>query len=663
MKQVPALRILLPFVVGILLCGDGGSWWVVGTLVALAVTAYIVLMLRSRTALARLNIRPYFIIPICLIALALGYAAAQLNQPPTLDLEACNDKLLTARVDEISYTDRSMRLLVSTGGHRLQLSTRGCDYSLREGDVIAFRAALSRIANHGNPDETDFATILRRQGVLYTQHLPVNQLEKVGTAPTLLTRCALARRHLQHRIACSRLSPEAQHFVIALILGNDDLIHADTRARFATAGVAHVLALSGLHVGLIAMMVWWLLFPLDWIGAKKWRLWLTLALIVAFAVFTGLSPSVVRATVMIGFVFAQALFYRRNMALNALCVAALLILAVSPASLYAVGFQLSFITVAALLLPGLAFGNRWREVTESKTSKSPQQQFLRSSLSYIWGIVGTSLVAMLATIMLTAYYFHTISLLAFLSNLLILPVLPLFMTLAAVFTLLAAVGTDVPLLDRLLDLIYSYFSKATELVNALPLSHINDVYVGGWAVWLWFAILAMLTLWAFTRRYRYCLCALVGVVLLAGGWMVQQRSTAHRGMVIFNSFASTPLLYFDNGQAWLWEPDATASDVSAFRRYYSGFLSRHGIDSIRAITAGEDVTLPEGFIRPPYAHAMGKSYMAVGAGRWRRAQAVDHFHADRIIVTRRFHGSATKLRELYDFDELVLSGAYYANDI
>ena len=66
--------------------------------------------------------------------------------------------------------------------------------------------------------------------------------------------------------------------------------------------------------------------------------------------FTGLSPSVVRATVMIGFVFASLIFYRRSVSLNALAMAALVILLFSPSALYSVGFQLSFLTVATVLL-------------------------------------------------------------------------------------------------------------------------------------------------------------------------------------------------------------------------------------------------------------------------------------------------------------------------
>jgi competence protein ComEC len=151
--------------------------------------------------------------------------------------------------------------------------------------------------------------MLHSKGIRYEQHLPVGDIRKVGLSPTLITRLAEVRRALASKVFNSMLSPGAQHFVVALLLGDSHYIDKMTRAEFSTAGIAHVLALSGLHVGIIALLIYWLLFPLDYMGLKKLRLALTLAAIVLFAVFTGLSPSVVRATVMTGFVFASLIFY------------------------------------------------------------------------------------------------------------------------------------------------------------------------------------------------------------------------------------------------------------------------------------------------------------------------------------------------------------------
>ena len=108
--------------------------------------------------------------------------------------------------------------------------------------------------------------------------------------------------------------------------------------------------MSGLHVAVITLIIWFLLFPLDYLRGKKLRLVLTLVILVGYDLLTGMSPSVIRATVMIAFVFMSMIFYRKSTPLNAVATAALAILVFSPSALYSVGFQLSFITVVALIV-------------------------------------------------------------------------------------------------------------------------------------------------------------------------------------------------------------------------------------------------------------------------------------------------------------------------
>lgn len=655
LSKIPVLRIVVPLAVGILVHGWWHCWWAPLAIIIAAIAFYLWLQVKSRTPQGRLRWRAFYILPLAMAAMALGWLAAVVHCPPHLNESQLTGRNLTGRITGVEYTDFSMRLSVDILDDdvppcHVLVSTRGCDYTMRAGDIITWPAALDEVGTMGNPDEMDYARyLLHNQGVRYQQHLPVGQLKKNGHSPTVMSRLANYRRHLQQLVFDSQLSPGAQRFVVALLLGNSHLIDKATRQEFSAAGVAHVLALSGLHVGFISLIIWLLLFPLDYLRLKRVRLGITLAAIITFAVFTGLSPSVVRSTVMIGFVFASLIFSRRSVSLNALAMAALIILVFSPSSLYSVGFQLSFVTVCAVLL--FARVPAWLE--------SRYRWVNRLTLTIM-----TSIVAMLATVALTAHYFHTISLTAVITNLLVLPVLPLFMVLGALFLLVTAATMQWSALDWLLDTIYRYIHWTTSMVAAWPASHLGGVYVSATGVVAYFVLLTLVILWIGHRNYRYLLAASSVLALMLGHSLWIDTHTPSEGLVVFNSYTSTPIVYYNQGMAHVWTPDDEEPDSATFARFHAGFLARHGIGTLRFIT-GDTVVRPNGntLFKPPLALVMGQRLVAVGSGKWKSMTASSPLDLDAVIVTKRFHGSISRLQELYRFKRIIISGAMYKDDI
>ena len=650
LSKIPILRVIIPFMIGIATHRLWHCWWAPLALIVLAIAGHQLLSVLSRTPSGRMRWRPYYTAVLALAALSLGWLTANIHCPPRLTAEQRSDRVLTGRVVSLEYTDFSMRLTVDLLNRDLPqckvlVSTRGCDYTMRPGDVVSWQGDLIEVGNMGNPGEMDYATyLLDSEGIRYQQHLPVSKIKRTGQSPTFFTRMANVRRDLQSMVFNSRLSPQAQQFVVALLLGNSRLIDKATRQEFSAAGVAHILALSGLHVGFIALIIWWLLFPLDYLRLRRLRLFITLAAIILFAVFTGLSPSVVRATIMIGLVFASLVFYRRSQSLNALALAALGILVFTPSALFSVGFQLSFITVGAILL----------------FSRLPQ--FLESRYKWVnklTTVVITSLVAMLATIALSAHYFHTVSFMSVLTNLMILPVLPVFMVLGALFLLATAAGLHWQLLNAALDSIYSYICWATGTVNAIPGSHIGGVYVSTFGVIAYFAVMVLIITWLYRRNYRYLLASGCVLVMLLAHSLWVDAQAPKQGLIVFNSFDATPLLYYDKGKGYVWIPDDEEPDSAAFSRYYAGFLARHEIGELQFITSDDTLHIDGALIKPPFAHLMGHRLLAVGSGKWKHATTTNRLTLDDIIVTKRYHGTASKLRELYQFDRLIISGAHY----
>ena len=650
---MPVLRVVTPFAMGILLQRVFHSCLPPLAILGAAIVIHLLIARRAQSPSARLRWRTPMTATLAMAAMALGWITAIVHYPQQLTEEQLHGKAYCGRVVNLEYTDFSMRMTVELLSRdiphcKVLLSTRGCDYTMRAGDLVAWKAGLKEVGSLGNPDEMDYANyLIDSKGVRYQQHLPVHHVKRIGHSPTLFTRLANSRRDLQLKVFNSTLSPPSQHFIVAVLLGNSGVIDKATRQEFSAAGVAHVLALSGLHVGFISLIIWWMLFPLDYFRLKKLRLCITIAAISLFAVYTGLSPSVVRSTIMIGMVFISFIFYRRSVSFNALALAALIILVFNPSAIYGVGFQLSFITIGAILL-------------FARLPKSMRSRY--RVVNYLTSTAIASIVAMLATMALNAYYFHTVSIMSVLSNLAIVPILPFFMVLGALFLLVTAAGFEWAWLNGLLDAIYQYIHWITEVINGLPWSHLGGIYVTGFGVIAYFTVLLLVILWLYLKDHRFMIAAgaAIAVMLLHSLWV--ETRTPHRGLVIFNSYTSTPIIYYHDGTGYVWDPDDEEVDSITFSRYYSGFLAHHGINRLQFLSGDDTLQLDECMIKPPYAFLMGHRMMIAGPGQWKHMTSSSKMALDEVIITKRFHSSIDKLLELCDVKRVVVSGAYYDTD-
>lgn len=230
--------------------------------------------------------------------------------------------------------------------------------ALRLGDRVRVAGALQGLPPRRNPADMDYGAYLARRGVHAT--LRVREADDVvflAPAARLSDRLAGAvqayvRRALQARVP----DGEARAVLLALLLADRSRLDAETRAAFAETGLMHLLAVSGLHVLLVGMALYGLLKPvLGRLGfrharAEAARALGTLGVLAVYVLATGATVSVVRAFVMTAALVGGRVLQRAPDTLNSLGAAALVLLALRPAALLDVGFQLSFSAVAALVL-------------------------------------------------------------------------------------------------------------------------------------------------------------------------------------------------------------------------------------------------------------------------------------------------------------------------
>jgi len=279
--------------------------------------------------------------------------------------------------------------------------------------------------------------------------------------------------------------------ICALTLGDKSALSKETKHQFSAAGAMHVLAVSGLHTGILMSVLlgisslFGLCKPLYEEHARRWITGtLIILVLIAFAWLTGGSPSVTRAVVMASLVILAKMCHRENQMLNALFASAFLILVFRPLDLFSISFQLSFSAVLAIAL----FAPGWQHIM-------PRNYFI--------SLLGMTLAATIGTLPVTLYYFGQISNYFILTNLIVVP-LAWFMMIGGVLVL--SIGWITPIGIALAWCLNGFtwaMNESVAWLESLPHST-TMVHLPLWGMWALMAVnLGIIILWNKICLYPY----------------------------------------------------------------------------------------------------------------------------------------------------------------
>lgn len=300
------------------------------------------------------------------------------------------------------------------GGSRVLLYLQKDSVSMPVmGDVLMVQMQVRR---GGQLGDFDYGMYLRRQGIAGSCWANRRNWQVIGheedrSLLTIAKRCQY-RLHEQYR----QMGIEGKELGIlsALTLGYRENLDKDVQRSFSVSGAMHVLAVSGLHTGIVWGIVVWLLTLGGWfkpLWEEKWKRWLlniiAIVLIWMYAFVTGLSPSVMRSALMLSFWALSGLLEKQISRWNPLFSAAMIILIINPLALWSVSFQLSFAAVAGIMLIG-------QKMQRSISLKGRM-------LQYVGGLMLVSVAAQIATMPLTMHYFGQTSNYFALTNLVVIP--------------------------------------------------------------------------------------------------------------------------------------------------------------------------------------------------------------------------------------------------
>jgi competence protein ComEC len=266
------------------------------------------------------------------------------------------------------------------------------DQQPRVGDRMMVHAPMKRIQRIADPGGFDRQVWAAARGIQLELFATAADWMRIDHTTTWIDHFSSLRKTIGEWVSGSGLEPREQALVKALVLGQRDELDSEQRTAFARSGTIHVLAVSGMHVGLIYAVI---TFLFKWLGgsrrARIGRGVIIVVMLWLYAGITGGAPSILRATMMFTFIALADMTARRTDHFNSLFAAMFLMLLWDPAMTGIIGFQLSFLAVLGIILFHSPIENLW----------VPRNRVMR----WIWSLAVLSIAAQTVTLPVSLYYF------------------------------------------------------------------------------------------------------------------------------------------------------------------------------------------------------------------------------------------------------------------
>ncbi len=429
LQNRPALKFCIPFMLGIVL-----GWEVSIPLWASGAACALCLLL------ALLANRIGTLLPPILMAVALTlFGTAKVTfDATTVDPDGIErfirnrqNVILSGTVAELpSRTTRSVRFVIeaesltvdglrrrAVGGVLVSLWSDRVDAALPDsltyGRRVTVAGELAEAGTARNPGEFDLRNYLHLHNIgarLFADRLDRSSLGAPASGNLLAAIVFPVRASASSRLD-RLIGGEEGEFLKGLLIGERGNIPAEVKTSFINAGVMHIIAVSGLHVAIVTLMLFFLLQIVR--IPEKTRIVMTAAFLVYYIYLTGAAPSVSRSVIMAIVFLGAKLFQRRSDMINTLACSALLLLLVDAKQLFQPGFQLSFVAVFSLitLYPRVVIWKNYlpRRLKESRVANA------------LFAAVAVSIAAGIGTLPFTSVYFGKISLVSFAANIVVVP--------------------------------------------------------------------------------------------------------------------------------------------------------------------------------------------------------------------------------------------------
>lgn len=334
--------------------------------------------------------------------------------------------------------------------------------SLLPGDIMIFRTTPSEIINRGNPNEFNYRFYMETKGIRYYGFVSGGDIVSVQSPVrrNLKANALIIRDKIIHMYEKRGITGERLALVAAITLGQKNMLDPEQKQNFIKAGVMHIMAVSGLHAVILSLFVLNLLFFMK----RRFnvpRILIAVVFLWAFAFVTGLTPSVLRATLMFSFLQAGNLLKRRVNGINSVLASAFVLILIRPSVIFDAGFLLSY--AAVFYIVGFY-----------------QDLYLKINFRYwlpdkIWQSVVVTLIAQAGTLPLTIMLFNRFPTLFIITNLLIVPLSSILIIAGCIVPMTFPIVPVSTFIARVLDKLTELTEIMTARAASLPCSSIDFI--------------------------------------------------------------------------------------------------------------------------------------------------------------------------------------------
>lgn len=433
-------------------------------------------------------------------------------------------------------------------------------FVLNQHDVICLSSEILPIENKGNPGEFDAKKYWSTKGlkhIAFVGHEQYILLDK--SEPGLFSGFLSKSRNYLKGIMSAHLKDPYLGVAMALVLGDKSELDQETRSSFANTGATHLLAVSGLHIGIIMQILLTLFAKFHRFVKRNIAIIIVVALMWGYAVLTGLSPSVTRAVFMFSVLSLSQLISRSYNPLNSLFFSAFVLLVLEPLVLFDVGFQLSFLAMLGIFLfyekieDAVVIEHKW--------------------LNFMWKGVAVGLAAQLMTSPLSLYYFQQFPNYFLLSNLVLILISGWLLGLGIFFLVVG----KIPVLNMLTGAVFS----ASLLVLLFSLEQIESIpgaLAVGFSLNFWIVIVLTLLVMVVmkTSKKRLLYASFVGLFILIGIIQWDRHNNLNREEVFVMNYKS-PLITFRTNDLLYVFYDAYRNDDPKMFKLVNAYALKHDL--------------------------------------------------------------------------------------
>jgi len=537
-KEIPFLRIGLPVCIGII----AGRYLIPG--IFFLASSFFAIIVGFATSLLY-NKRPVnqvFGIPMILAFFICGLALYENEKRQLSVLEPVRAEYIGSVSEYPEEKENSFRTIVKLyavtngnepapvkGSMMIYFRKDPLITKLIPGDFIRFRCKPLPIKNRGNPYEFDYSFYMENHGIKYYSmageddvscHEPPVRRKLKHRA--LIVRERIIRMYRERGITDDRIG-----LVAAITLGQKNMLDPEQKQVFIKAGIMHIMAVSGLHAVILSMFIFSILFFLKG-KLNFFRILITVLLLWCFAFVTGLTPSVLRATLMFTFLQAGNLMKRNVNSINSVLASAVILIIIRPSVVFDAGFLLSYSAVIFIIC---FYHELYLKLT-----------FRKWAGDKIWQSAAVTILAQAGTLPLTLSLFNRFPVWFMLTNIIIVPL----------SSLLIIVGCLVPLtypmkfISHPLALLMNHLTFLTEWLTekaaSLPLSTIENIGMTSVETGLLFSFIFIFTLSALNRKSFPLWYPLFVLLLFVTAGTIRSISDRTSGeLIVYNGIGASPV--------------------------------------------------------------------------------------------------------------------------